>query len=751
MNNFKRIIISALTSGKYSSFQDETNIDNMLRLIVLNIIYSIASVLIITLGVIDMQRGDVDDGLLTVILGFMTFLNLLLLRTEMPFNISGLIITAVFGTFCGLSIFIKYEMNGLSSLWIYSFPLMSIFTLGLPIGLIPALLILITACLGTFGGLSKYQYSFQEATLLCGVYFFVMLLTAVYEFVRSFKDRWLARQDSYMNLVFDNSPDIIMLLDKNIGLIHCAKTFLKSANIKSFEDIRKASYDEVFGLFTDYEMLNQITTFFNNSIFNKKPVTFERVLDFSGDGNNRHYEIHFTPMYNSKGEFQGAFILFHDMTDILETKNRAEQASKAKSLFLANMSHEIRTPLNAIIGMTAIAKSSNELERKNYCLDKVESASNHLLGVINDILDMSKIEEDKFELSYTEFELPAMIHRVVNFFEFRLEEKKQKFTVNLDPDLPKKIKTDDQRLAQVITNLLSNAVKFTPEGGDITLSVRRLNQEQNFCTLEIIINDTGIGISKEQQSKLFDSFVQVDSSIARKFGGTGLGLAISKKIVELMHGDIKMESEIGKGASFIITIRVEIVKDETQTIKISDAPAKEASDTHGADDDAQEPDYHGKRVLLVEDVEINREIVITVLEPLGLEITEAEDGQKAFDMFRAYPDSFDLIFMDIHMPGVDGYEATRLIRAYETELYQKDSKKVGKSFTEGENNSMEFPQETPKRLSERPKGVPIIAMTANVFREDVERCLAAGMNDHVGKPLDFDVVAKVLKKYLSSG
>ena len=746
MKNIKNIIISGLTSGKYSSFQDETNIDNMLRLIVLNIIYSIASVLIITLGVISMQRGNIDDGLLTVILGFMIFLNLLLLRTEMSFNTSGLIITAIFGAFCGVSIFAKYEMNGLSSLWIYSFPLMSIFTLGLPVGLIPALLILIAAGFGTFGGLSKYQYTFQESTLLCGVYFFVMLLTAVYEFVRSFKDRYLARQDSYMNLVFDNSPDIIMLLDKNIGLIHCAKAFLKSAKIKNFEDIRKASYDEVFGLFTDYEMLNQITTFFNNSIHNRKPVTFERVLDFGGDGNNRHYEIHFTPMYNSKDEFQGAFILFHDMTDILETRDRAEQASRAKSIFLANMSHEIRTPLNAIIGMTAIAKNSNELERKNYCLEKVESASNHLLGVINDILDMSKIEEDKFELSYTEFELPAMIRKVVNIFEFRLEEKKQKFTVNLDPNLPKKIKTDDLRLTQVITNLLGNAVKFTPEGGDITLSVRKLNQEQNFCTLEIIINDTGIGISKEQQGKLFDSFVQVDSGIARKFGGTGLGLAISKKIVELMQGEIKMESEIGKGASFIITIRVEIVNDETQKTETAEAPTEEPSDAHedepdGAQDDEQEPDYNGKKILLVEDVEINREIVITVLEPLGLEITEAEDGHKAYDLFRAHPDSFDLIFMDIHMPGIDGYETTRLIRAYETELNEKDSEKVGQSFTEGETLSND------RNLR---KQIPIIAMTANVFREDVERCLAAGMNDHVGKPLDFSAVAAVLKKYLLS-
>ena len=309
-----------------------------------------------------------------------------------------------------------------------------------------------------------------------------------------------------------------------------------------------------------------------------------------------------------------------------------------------------------------------------------------------------------------------------------MEEKKQKFTVNLDPDLPKKIKTDDLRLAQVITNLLGNAVKFTPDGGNITFSIRRLNHDREFCTLEIIINDTGIGISKEQQSKLFDSFVQVDSGIARKFGGTGLGLAISKKIVELMHGEIKIESEIGNGASFIITIRVEIVNDETPKAEVLDAPPEEAHDAPGMAD-GEEPDYHGKRILLVEDVEINREIVITILEPLGLKITEAEDGQKAYDLFSAYPDSFDLIFMDIHMPGIDGYETTRLIRAYETELNKKESEEIGND----------------KNLR---KQIPIIAMTANVFREDVERCLAAGMNDHVGKPLDFNAVAAVLKKYL---
>jgi signal transduction histidine kinase len=710
MKNFNDLLISNLTGGKYSGFQYETNMDAILRLIVLNIAYTIASIIIIILGVIDMQGGNMDDGLIQITLGFMVFLNLFLLRTEMPFIASGLIITSIFGVFCGVSIFVKYEMHGMGSLWIYSFPLLSIFTLGLPTGLIPALVIFAAAIAGTFGDLAKYNYSASESVILCGVYLFVMILTAVYEYVRTIKERWLTRQDSYMNLVFDNSPDIIMLLDKNACLVHCAKVLRQKLNIKGMDEIHRTSFEELFSGFTDWETLHQITAYFGKSINEKKTVTFERVLDFGDTGNDRHYEIHFTPMYNNNGEFQGAFIFFHDMTDILDAKDRAEQASKAKSSFLANMSHEIRTPLNAIIGMTAIAKESNDSARKDYCLKKIEGASVHLLGVINDILDMSKIEEDKFELSYTEFELNTMIQRVINIFEFRFGEKKQIFSMNLTPDLPKRIITDDQRLAQVVTNLLSNAVKFTPEGGSIMLTARRLeDKDRNFCTLEIAVTDTGIGIPKEQQGKLFDSFVQVDSSISRKFGGTGLGLVICKKIVELMNGKIWMESEKGKGATFTFTIRAEI-----GTSGVTGDAAVKAPDG-GAPDNADNIDFHGKRILLAEDVEINREIVITVLQPMRLEITEAEDGQRVYDLFCANPDAYDLIFMDIHMPGVDGYEATRLIRTFNH----------------------------PKA-----KTVPIIAMTANVFREDIERCHAAGMNDHIGKPLDFNAVKAILKQYL---
>jgi signal transduction histidine kinase len=437
--------------------------------------------------------------------------------------------------------------------------------------------------------------------------------------------------------------------------------------------------------------------------------------------------------------YQGAFVLFHDMTEIINSKRRAEQANVAKSSFLANMSHEIRTPLNAIIGMTTIAKGTQENERRDYCLEKIEGASTHLLGVINDILDMSKIEADKFELSDTEFEFSKMLRRVINVLEFRVTEKKQSLTVNVDPGIPLRLISDDQRLAQVITNLLTNAVKFTPEGGSITIAARRLAEhgsalkmeipakylaaafpEQSpeevgpetapasHCTLEIRVTDTGIGIEKDQQDKLFQSFQQVDSSISRKFGGTGLGLAISKRIVEMMGGTIWVESEPGKGSSFIFTMRAEL------PVESEEQPAPPAA---AEQEESPSDDFSGRRILLAEDVDINREIVITILEPTGLVIEEAENGQIALDKFSANPEAYDLIFMDIHMPGMDGYESTRLIRAFD---------------------------------HPRAKTIPIIAMTANVFKEDIERCLAAGMNNHVAKPIDFNEVMLLLRRYFAA-
>ncbi|MDR2942431.1 MAG: response regulator [Treponema sp.] len=543
----------------------------------------------------------------------------------------------------------------------------------------------------------------------------------------------------------------------------------------------------------------------------------------------------------------GALMDITDTKNMLMDKERqkdaAEAASRAKSAFLANMSHEIRTPMNAIIGMVTIGRNALNIERKNYCLTKIEDASNHLLGVINDILDMSKIEANKFELAPVEFDLEKMLQRVVNVINFRIDEKKQKFSVYIDRSIPRSLIEDDQRIAQVITNLLGNAVKFTPEKGAISLSVRLVQTVNNICTLQVSVSDTGIGISPEQQKKLFKSFEQAESDTTRKYGGTGLGLAISKRIVEMMGGTIWVESEQGNGSVFSFTIQAQCGKEEkghalSGDISLSDiriltvdddpdilkyfleitqefglscdtavngekalelisqkngyhiyfidwkmpgmdgiqlageikkrgheksivvmisaaewsAIAEEAK-TAGVDKFLSKPlfpstiaevineclgvdkkqaekskvvdidgIFAGRRILLVEDVDINREIVQALLEPTQLEIDCAENGVEAVRMFTEIPDKFDMIFMDVQMPEMDGYEATRRIRAFE-----KDNAANG-----------------------RARKVPIIAMTANVFKEDIEKCLAAGMDSHVGKPLDFEEVMNRLHLYLDN-
>ena len=408
---------------------------------------------------------------------------------------------------------------------------------------------------------------------------------------------------------------------------------------------------------------------------------------------------------------------------------KAQAASLAKTNFLSNMSHEIRTPMNAIIGMTMIGKTAdgaNALEKKNYAFEKIDGAANHLLGIINDILEMSKIEAGKFELTASEFNLEKLLQRVTNIIHFAVTEKRQKFTMYLDKNIPPFLIGDEQRLAQVIANLLSNAVKFTPEEGSIHLDVQLEEKAQdNMYTLKFTVQDTGIGISAEQKERLFNSFEQAESSTSRKYGGTGLGLAISKHIIELMDGKIWIESELGHGASFIFTAKL---KGSGEHIEAADSPQ---------DEPGAPLSFPERRILLAEDVEINREIVLELLTPLQLEIDCAVNGAEAVKKFTDRSGNYDLVFMDLQMPEMDGFEATRLIRAFEAE-HSSASK------------AEEFPAETPGKIPRKaPVKVPIIAMTANVFREDIDKCLEAGMNDHVGKPLDMADVMKKLAFYLN--
>jgi signal transduction histidine kinase/ActR/RegA family two-component response regulator len=419
--------------------------------------------------------------------------------------------------------------------------------------------------------------------------------------------------------------------------------------------------------------------------------------------------------------FRGKHIIVSYMRDLREQKAvellakqqaEAEAANRAKSSFLATMSHEMRTPMNAIIGMTVIGKNADDITRKDYALDKIEGAAQHLLSVINNVLDISKIEADKMELSPIEFDFEKMLQKVINIINFRVEEKHQRLTVNIDGNIPRFLVGDDYRLTQVALNLLANAVKFSPEGGEIGLDASLAGKADGVCELRIAVSDNGIGISPEQQSRLFNAFEQADGGTSREFGGTGLGLVISKRIVELMGGRIWIESELGKGSKFIFTVKAERGKSVDGDPERSDANSDAAEPTVEAGEA-----FAGRNLLVAEDVEINREILNMLLDGTGIKIEFAENGAEALQMVADAPRKYDVVFMDVHMPKMDGLEATRRIRALPA-------------------------------LSDREKALPIIAMTANVFKSDIDKCLSAGMDDHIGKPIDIDVVMEKLRKYL---
>ncbi|MDR3295171.1 MAG: response regulator [Clostridiales Family XIII bacterium] len=395
----------------------------------------------------------------------------------------------------------------------------------------------------------------------------------------------------------------------------------------------------------------------------------------------------------------GSFALYR------RNATRAEQASRAKGDFLANMSHEMRTPMNAIIGMANIAMSTDDPAKKEYGLTKIQEASAHLLGVINDILDTSKIEANKFELSFIDFSMKNVLFRAADIIRFRVEEKQQEFSISCDEAIPPALNGDDQRLLQVIMNLLSNAAKFTPEKGAIKLSAALVSEENKLCTIRVDVEDNGIGVTDEQKRRLFTSFEQADSSTSRQFGGTGLGLAISKHIVEMMGGGIDVTSEPGKGSVFSFTVKAAV--GQAENLPDDHRQTKNMAEMQDA--------FAGHCILLAEDIEINAEIVKTILAPTGIAIDCAANGLEAVRMFSGMPGRYEMIFMDIQMPEMDGYEATRRIRALDDPWAKK---------------------------------VPIIAMTANVFQEDVEKTRVAGMDAHVGKPLDLDEVLGILTEYI---
>ena len=502
--------------------------------------------------------------------------------------------------------------------------------------------------------------------------------------------------------------------DTSEGSVHARPT-KEALELLTYEDA-KANYINNFVAPSDRERLEKELTL-ENIIANttsKKVfgVVFKRVV-----GNKEcYYRIEFAQVQLPNGK-TGIVAGFKDVDEDVRKEQEIQQVlrdaidtanatSKAKSDFLSSMSHDIRTPMNGIIGMTAIATAHlDDRERVEDCLKKISEASSHLLSLINEVLDMNKIESGKVELNEENFNLSELVDTLLAMTKAQLENHHHTLKLDVADVVHENVIGDSHRIQQVFVNLMSNAIKYTPDGGTISLTVaERPTNAPGVACYEFVFEDNGIGMTEDFQKHLFEPFTRANDKKTAAIQGTGLGMTITQSLVRMMGGDIQVKSKPGEGSRFAVTIYLKFLDVQNAEAHKED-PLKNLEDLK----------FEGKRILLVEDHPVNAEIAKNVLQMTGLEVEWVMDGEAAVErMAGSNEGEFDLVFMDIQMPNMDGYQATAAIRAMTTYA----------------------------------RRIPIVAMTANAFADDIRKAKEVGMNDHISKPIDFKELAKILQKWI---
>jgi signal transduction histidine kinase/DNA-binding response OmpR family regulator len=525
----------------------------------------------------------------------------------------------------------------------------------------------------------------------------------------------------FFKLIMKNSSNIIIVFDQECKFLYCSDSFLKRLKFGEFGLIVGRRLEDIFGRFLNDDALRRCCAVFGEVLAGKRSASFEQTIQWEPRGDRFSYIVNLNPMLDANSQTLGVLVLFYDLTDKIQAR-QAEATSQAKSAFLATVSHELRTPLNAIIGLSEVELREDLSKRTRSNLEKILNSGANLLAIVNDILDISKIEAGGFEITPADFDVPTLVNDVVQLNIVRIGSKNIVFSLDINEKTPIRLRGDELRVKQVLNNILSNAFKYTKEGR-VAFHIHSRREEKE-AVLRFAVRDTGVGIKEEEIDRLFNEYSQMKSRPDHNIEGTGLGLSITKHLVELMGGTIRVKSKYGRGSIFIVTLRLDIV-DETPIGPETAANLRKfrfmENRFRGRSNLVRAHMPYG-RVLIVDDVVTNLDVAKGLMMPYGLTIDCVLSGREAIELIRATPDSapasdrYDIVFMDHMMPEMDGVEAARVIRS-----------EIGTEYA---------------------KTVPIIALTANAISGSDEMFLQNGFDGFISKPIDIFRLDAALNKWI---